>query len=112
MSSTESPTSENGLNLYLTSDDWVDFYGSKQLLSIKRINICIFSYLLVKTKDVLMVNKIPRQEFLLTKRYLYVVRNFMEYLPICFDVYIAERSTDGKIKTGELFATETWLHRR
>ena len=104
----------NDLDLYLTSADWVDFSGSKQLTSAERVKIRFCTYILVTTKATIKINNVPRQKFLLANAqwYLGIEQNFLDKLPMSFDVYIADTKPNGQLCFGNLIARDTYLHKR
>ncbi len=99
------------MNLYLTSQDWVQFSGSKQIEKIERVKSGIFSYLLVTTVEPIRNSKdnTESRQLLLTSTFHFIGSNYMTRLPLELNVFSVKQE-NGKMRYGDCLAKGVDLH--
>lgn len=98
------------MDLYLTSPDWTDFAQSRQIQTIDRIKIGIFSYLIVTLTDPITYDNTKHHQLLLTSTFHFVRPNFQSRLPLPFNVFTIKRDDQNKITCGDGIAKQVDLH--
>ncbi len=100
------------MNLYLTSIDWTEFNHSRQIEKIERINIGVFSYLLVTTVDPIRntLDNTTTNKLLLTTTLHFIRPGYLKRLPLELNVFAANIDLNGKIKCGVCLAKGVDLH--
>ena len=98
------------MDLYLTSPDWTDFAQSRQLQTINRIKIGLFSYLIVTLTEPIIYENKKHHQLLLTSTFHFVRSNFYSRLPLSFNVFTINYDSKNKITCGDSVWKEVDLH--
>jgi hypothetical protein len=100
------------MDLYLTSPDWTDFAQSRQIKSISRIKIGLFSYYLATLIEPITFKGTKHQELLLTSTLHLVRPNFESRLPLQYNVFTINHDNQNKMTCGDCIGKQVDLHRR
>jgi len=100
----------NHLNLYLTSQDWVEFSGTKKTLEVKKVKINLGSYLLAtldqKIKNI--TDDTESNQVLITNT-LHLISDDLSKRPNRVNVFSVKYSNDRMV-CGDCIAKDVGLH--